>query len=206
MYARSTTVRGTPPAIDAGIDYVRETVMPTVRDMDGWVGLSMLCDRDTGRCIVTTAWADTDALHGSAGAVAAIRQRTAEILAGDAETEQWEIALLHRRRETHHGACARLIRADGDPDRLEQVLETIRTALLPRIEELPGFVSVSVLVDRDRGRLAAAVSYDSRLSMAEAERAGMSLREEFSGRTGTAITDVAAYDIALAHLRAPETV
>ncbi|MGY1722280.1 hypothetical protein [Blastococcus sp. SYSU DS0533] len=56
MYARSTTVRGVPEAIDAGIAYVRNKVMPAVGQMDGRVGLSMLCDRATGRSVVTTSW------------------------------------------------------------------------------------------------------------------------------------------------------
>ncbi len=58
MYARSTTVHGNPAAIDVGIAYVREAVIPAVRDMDGCIGLSMLVDRASGRCIVTTARAD----------------------------------------------------------------------------------------------------------------------------------------------------
>ena len=40
MYARSTTVRGNPDAVDEGIAYVRDTVMPAVQQMDGCVGLS----------------------------------------------------------------------------------------------------------------------------------------------------------------------
>ena len=63
MYARSTTVRGNPKAMDDGIAYVRDTVMPTVQQMDGCIGLSMLADRDSGRCIVTTSWADADAMN-----------------------------------------------------------------------------------------------------------------------------------------------
>jgi hypothetical protein len=50
------------------------------------------------------------------------------------------------------------------------------------------------------------VSYDSRQSMAEAERPGMALRQEFSSQMGADITDVMAFDIAVAHLRVPETV
>src|SRR5215217_8175489 len=56
MYARSTTIHGDPGSVDATTAYVRDEVMPAVRDMDGCVGLSMLTDSDTGRCIVTTSW------------------------------------------------------------------------------------------------------------------------------------------------------
>jgi heme-degrading monooxygenase HmoA len=206
MHARSTTVQGEPRAVEEGIAYVRDTVMPAVQEMDGWIGLSMLCARDTGRCIVTTSWGNADVLHRSAREVAAMRQRTAEILGGEAEVDEWEIAVMHRRHETHYGACARVIRAEVDPAGLDSVLDGFRVDLLPRIEELPGFVGVSLLVDRASGRTATAVGYDSRLSMAEAERPGMALRQDFTSRMGMTITHVAAYDIALAHLRIPETV
>ena len=86
MYARSTTVHGNPAAIDVGIAYVQEAVIPAVRDMDGCVGLSMLVDRESGHCIITTAWADADAMHRSAPNVRGIRDRTAEILCGNTET------------------------------------------------------------------------------------------------------------------------
>ena len=55
MYARSTTVRGNPEAMDEGIAYVRDTVMPSVKAMDGCVGLSMLCDAQQGHCIVPSS-------------------------------------------------------------------------------------------------------------------------------------------------------
>lgn len=206
MYARSTTIHGNPEAMDAGISYVRDRVMPAVQGLDGFVGLSMLVDRDNGSCIVTSAWSEADALHRSAASVKAMRLRAAHIMGGEAEVMEWDIAVLHRKHQTHNGACARVIRTSGDPGQLDRLVDTFRLAMLPRIEELPGFVSVSLLVDRASGRTAAAVSYDSRQSMAEAEQPGMALRQEFARDLGLDVTDVAAYDIAVAHLRVPETV
>ena len=51
MYGRSTTIEGQPSLIDEGIDYVRDVVMPALRRMDGCIGLSLLVDRGSGRCI-----------------------------------------------------------------------------------------------------------------------------------------------------------
>lgn len=206
MHARSTTVRGNPQAVDEGIAYVRDEVLPAVQQMDGCVGLSMLGDRASGRCIVTTAWADADAMHRSADGVLSMRERAAQILDGEADVQDWEIAILHRMHQTHNGACARVIRTQGDPAQLDRMLDAFRMGLLPRIEELPGFVSVSVLVDRSTGRSATAVGYDSRQSMAEAEQPGLVMRQDFARRLGMEIDDVAAFDVVIAHLRVPETV
>ena len=206
MYARSTTVHGNPQAMDDGIAYVRDKVMPAVQGMDGFVGLSMLADRESGRCIVTAAWADREAMHRSAGGVKAMRRRATEIMGGEAEVQEWEVALMHRMHETHNGACARVIWSQGDPAQMDSMIDTFRMGLLPRIEELPGFCSLSVMVDRESGRSATAVCYDSPQSMAEAEKPGMALRQEFAREMSAEITDVAAFDIVLAHLRVPETV
>jgi quinol monooxygenase YgiN len=206
MYARSTTIRGNPQAMDDGIAYVRDTFMPAVQQMDGCVGLSMLCERGSGRCIVTTAWADSEALHRSADGVMAMRERAAEIMDGDAEIDEWEISVLHRAHESHDGACARVIWSQGDPGRMDRSIDTFRMTMISRVEELPGFCSVSVMVDRTRGRFVVAVGYDSRDTMNQAQEQGMALRHEFNSQMGLEATEVAEFDLVLAHLRVPETV
>ncbi|MCW2740548.1 MAG: hypothetical protein JWR45_970 [Blastococcus sp.] len=206
MYARSTTVRGNPQAMDDGIAYVRDKVMPAVAQMDGCVGLSMLADRESGRCVVTTAWADADALHRSADGVMAMRRRAGEILQGETEVDEWEIAVLHRVHETHNGACARVIWSQGEPSAMDRWIDAFRMTMLPRVEGLPGFVSCSVMVNRMSGRTATAVTYDSRHSMDQAEQTGMALRQEFSSQLGMETVDEAAFDVCVAHLRVPETV
>jgi quinol monooxygenase YgiN len=206
MYARSTTVHGNPAAIDVGIAYVREAVIPAVRDMDGCVGLSMLVDRTSGHCIVTTAWADIEAMHRSAENVKGIRNRTAQILVGTAEVQEWEIAVLHRMYETRDDACARVIWTRGDPAQLDHAIDTFRMTLLSRLEELPGFCSVSVMVDRRTGDCATAVTYESRAAMEQATDQARALRREFTEAMGMQVTQVTAFDLVLAHLRVPETV
>ena len=206
MYARSTTVRGNAQAMDDGIAYVRDKVMPAVQQMDGCVGLSMLAERETGRCIVTTAWADAEALHRSADGVMAMRARAAEIMGGDADVNEWEIAILHRMRETGDGACARVIWSRCDPGQMDRMIDAFRMSMISRIEELPGFCSVSCMVDRGTGRVATAVTYADRDSMNRAQEQGMALRTEFHRAMGMEATEVAEFDLVLAHLRVPETV
>src|SRR5215217_5008088 len=152
MYARSTTVRGDPQSLDEAIAYMRDDVMPAVQGMDGCIGLSMLCDRDSGRCIATTAWESQEAMHDSEGAVHNLRERYAEMMRGTPEVQEWEIAVLHRLHTAPDGACCRVIWVRGDPARLDDATSTLRTTLLSRLEELPGFCSVSMLVDRQSGR------------------------------------------------------
>jgi hypothetical protein len=206
MYARSTTVRGKPEALDDGIAYVRDKVMPTVGDMDGCVGLSMLADRESGRCIVSTSWADHESLRRSADGVVALRERAAEILGGPAEVQEWEVALMHRLHSAHHGACARVIWSDGDPNDVDRMIESFRTAILPQLDDIPGCCSVSVMIDRDTGQGVLTTTYDSPQDMAAAKERAAGLREEFASRMNRTVTEVAEFELVLGHLRVPEMV
>ena len=206
MYARSTTVRGNPQALDEAIRYVRDEVMPVVHEMDGCIGMSMLCERDTGRCIATTAWQTEEAMHNSESGIHTMRTRMAEMMGGQPEVQEWEIAMLHRTREAPEGACARVSWARGDTASIDDRVSTMRMAMLPRLEELPGFCSVSAFVDRNSGRGVTATVYESRDAMNRASDQGRTMREAFAQQAGMEITEAAEMELVLAHLRVPETV
>ncbi|MGY1725519.1 hypothetical protein ACI79J_00975 [Geodermatophilus sp. SYSU D01062] len=206
MYARTTTVRGEPQRVDHGIAYVRNEVLPVIRLMDGFVGLSMLVDRDAGRCIVTSAWEDGRAMRSSAARVHPMRVQLVGIFGGEPEVQEWEIALVHRAHETHDGAWARLTWTRGDAADTDRTLDLFRTTTLPRIERMPGFCSVSVLADRDSGLSVGTVTFDDRGALEASREQARSIREDAVRAMGRDVVDVAEMELVLAHLRVPETV
>jgi quinol monooxygenase YgiN len=206
MYARSTTTRGNPQMIDDAIAYLRDEVMPAVTAMDGCIGLSMMCDRDSGRCIATSAWDSEEAMHNSESGMHDMRMRYAQTMGSEPEVQEWEIAVLHRKHTAPEGAACRVLWSRGDPATADNVLETFRMAMLPKMEELPGFCSVSLLVNRETGVATTATVYESRDSMNRATEMAKPMREEFTRQMGGEITEVAEFDLVLAHLRVPETV
>jgi len=206
MYARSTTVRGDAQAMDDVIAYVRDEIMPALQGMSGCVGVSMLCDREEGRCIITSAWADDTAMHATEQVVVDMRRRAAEIMRGEYETEAWEIAVMHRVRETGDGACARGIWSQGQPEQVDRIVEAWRSTIPPQLEQMDGFCGVSAFVDRASWRAVGAVSYENRAAMERSAGSGLALRDRFAASHGFDITDVAEFDLVLAHLRVPELV
>ncbi|MGY1809070.1 hypothetical protein ACI8AF_17000 [Blastococcus sp. SYSU D00669] len=207
MYARSTTLQGDPQTVDDAIAFVRTEVLPALSGMSGCVGVSMLCDREAGRCVVTSAWADETALHATEQDVADLRRRAAELVGDPAPvTEEWEIAAMHRVRETGEGACARVIWCRAQTGALERILEAWRTTIPPQLEQMEGFCGVSVFVDRASGRAVATVSYASRTAMDASAERGLALRDRFAASHGFDIDDVAEFELVLAHLRLPELV
>ena len=206
MYARSTTFMGRPEAVEDPIAMVRDEVMPAVQEMDGCVGLSMLVDRSSGSCIVTTAWASQPDLESSALKVAPLRDRAHQLFGSRPEVQVWEIALMHRAHETGEGACARVTWLRMPPEDVDRQVEDFRTRTLPQVEQLPGFCSASLLVDRTAGRSALAVVYDSADALAASRQAASGLRADAVQGTAAEVVDVAEFDVVLAHLRVPETV
>lgn len=205
MYARTTTVRGDPRAVDDGIAFIRDDVWPRVQRMDGCIGMSMLADREAGRCIVTAAWASEDAMRASATEVQESRRQAAEVLRAETvDIAEWEIAVLHRSRPAGDAACVRATWVDIPAGQVDGMIDAFRMSLLPRLEDLPGFCSVSLLVDRPGQRGVAAVTYADRAALERTREQGAALREEFSRATGSTITEVAEFDLAMAHLHVPE--
>jgi len=206
MYARSTTVRVSPQAVDELVVFMRDEVMPAVTQMEGFVGLSALVDRDSGRCIATSAWQTEEAMRASAERVNTLRDRMAQRFAATPEIQEWEIAVLHRLHHVADGACARVTMTRTDPANLDRIVTAYRESLMPWWEQTPGFDANSLLIDRRDGRSASAVVFESRDAMAHTRDQFTTLREEFVQRMGMEILEVAEFDVALAHLRVPETV
>jgi heme-degrading monooxygenase HmoA len=209
MYARSTTFRGDSNAIDDGIAYTRDKVWPAVQQMDGCIGLSMLVDRHTGRCIVTTSWEDAEAMHHSAEAIKSIREKAVASVHGvESETEvvEWEVGILHRVHNAPERAAGRVIWTKAPIGQADRIIEGFRQGVVNRLAGLAGFCSVSLLVNRDTGRCAIATVYEDRHAMHYSKGQAQAMREEFTERMGMHVTEVEEFDVVLSHLRVPETV
>ncbi len=205
MYARSTTVLGNPEAVDDGIAYVRDRVMPAVEAAEGCVGLSMLADRESGRCIVATAWTDDQVMRSTAEDLLPA-DRLVQALGGEkAQIQEWDVAVLHRARPAGDAARAQVTWARVTPNHVTELIDAFRLNLLPRLQELPGYASLSMVVDRRNGRTVSVTSFESPEALARTRKHARHLREQFARAMAAKIVDVAEMDLVLAHLRVPET-
>lgn len=205
MYARSTTIVAQASAIDDGITYLREQTMPALMTIDGCVGLSLLVDRESGQCIATSAWESEQAMRASESEVAPIRSDAGERLGGTiGRVEEWEIAVLHREHAAADGACVRCTWLQSPTDTTDLAIDTFKTYVLPRAEQMDGFCSASLFVDRASGQAVSATAWDSRAAMEAGREQASQLRTATAGQIGAEIVDVVEFDLAVAHLRVPE--
>jgi quinol monooxygenase YgiN len=206
MYARSTTIQALSSSIDAGIEHVRDTVMPALEGIDGCVGMSLLVDRSSGRCIATSSWESDEAMRASEESIRPMRDQAAELFGGSAQVEEWEIAAMHREHRSSEGACVRATWVNVDPDQIDGGIDFYKTTILPALEELEGFCSASLLVDRASGRGVAAATFDNAEAMERNKDQLDRMRATGSQQANAEVLDQCDFELAVAHLRVPELV
>jgi len=178
--------------------------MPMIQQIDGCIGISMLADRESGRCIATSAWQSMEAMRASDEQLRSIRDRAGEIMGGSPEIEEWEIALMHRDHQLPEGACARSTWVECAPEDLDRAIDVFKMGVLPQADQMDGFCSASLLVNRETGRAVATTSWDSREAMENSREQGDKLRTSFTQEVMSKVVDVCEFEVALAHLHAPE--
>ena len=207
MYTRTTATTAERSSLDAGISHIREVVMPALEEFDGFVGLSMLVDRSSGRCITTSAWESEEAMRASADGAQELRDRAVQVIGGlRPDIDHWEIAVLHREHETPEGACARVTWVRLDPAQVDAGLEMFKTSTLPALEEIDGLCSVSVMIDRRSGRGVSCVVYDSADTIERNRDQIDRIKSEATQVSGANVTDEHDFEVTIAHLRVPESV
>ena len=193
-----------PSSIDDGIAHVRDEVMPALRDVDRCVGVSLLVDRQSGRCIATTAWETEDARRASVERITPIRDRAAEKFGGAVNVEEWEIAVMHRDHRSAEGACVLATWVKVPPDQVDHGIEHYRSSVLPQLEGLEGFCSASLLVDRASGRAVSCTTFDSSDAMERSRDRITALKATSMPEANADELDECTFELALAHLRVPE--
>ena len=189
MYARSLTFNGRPENINAGIAFVKNEAEPLLDSIEGCRGLSMLVDRGTGRCIVTSSWNNERSMLESNDQLRTIRDRGKDVLGGSMQIDEWEFAVMRR---SNHGECCRVSWLQGDVDLM---IESLRTEILPALEKTIGFCCASLLVNRDAGIGCVTTAWETRGAMVASREASASQVQ---------IVDVHEFDLAYAHLHVPE--
>lgn len=207
MYARSTTTMAQPDRIDDAIALINDELMPMLTDIDGCVGLSLLVDRSTGRCIATSSWETEEAMRASNEQLQPIRQQMLEASGGDRPVvEEWEIAIFHRDHESPTGAGARVTWARPPEGQLDTALDAYKTEVLPALESQQGFCGASMLINREAGLICGTASFDSMSSLERNREFGAERRAMMAERTGVEFVDVIECELAIHHLRVPELV
>jgi heme-degrading monooxygenase HmoA len=178
--------------------------MPALEGIEGYIGLSLLVDRPSRRCIATSSWQSEEAMRASEESIRPIRDQAAELFGGSAQVEEWEIAAMHREHRSSEGACVRATWVKVGPDQIDQGIDFYKMTILPALEQLEGFCSASLLVDRASGRGVASATFDNVEAMQRNKDQLDRIRATGSQEASAEVLDECDFELALAHLRVPE--
>jgi hypothetical protein len=87
---------------------------------------------------------------------------------------------------------------------MDETTETFRTGIVPRLDDVPGFCSVSLMGDRQTGMSVITATYDDRSSLDGSAETVRGMRDRFTQETGSEVTDMAEMELVIHHLRVPE--
>ena len=94
MFARVSTFQGPPDQTAEGIRLAREQILPAARLMDGFKGIYLLYDRESGKSLSVTLWESEADMQACEEAASHVRAQSAEA-SGDKviSVERSEVAL-----------------------------------------------------------------------------------------------------------------
>ena len=85
MYARMTTIHSPRERMDAGLDKVKEDIVPSMRQMPGFKGIIGLVDRNSNTGITLSLWEDEQTMRQGEEEGTRLREEAAKAM--KAETE-----------------------------------------------------------------------------------------------------------------------
>ena len=152
--------------IDAGIEYVRDTVNPVLHQQKGFAGTIAAVDQANNVFGVLTRWeteADRDA---SESAMLKAREEAHEIMGGTLSVEYFEEVLFEPVGGAPRvGSSLFLTRVAMDPAKIDDNLQYFRREVLPEIKKSEGVLFVRQMVNRQTGDAVAGVGYTDAASM-----------------------------------------
>jgi hypothetical protein len=179
MYLRVTAFKSDPAEIEAGIAYLRDKIIPSLKHVSGFLGATCVVDRDKSTGAASTLWESLEAMNKAeqAGVQARIDSEAAtgiEVM----DVDRFEITTLEMATPTAKvPSYTRLITAYGDPKDLDKVTQLVREQSLPKLRQQPGFRAFAAGVNRMSGRGFTSASFASAEEREASNAALMATRE-----------------------------
>jgi heme-degrading monooxygenase HmoA len=181
MYAR--IVQSTAATdIDGGVAFVRDTVVPVIRQQHGYRGLIISADRKAKVFGVLSLWADKADLDASNSAMAKTRAEGQKVIGGELTAEGFEEVLFEATQPPAAGTSLLVRRLTMDPGKVDDNIEFFRTTVLPQIKATAGFRGVRQMINRETGDAIVGTLWDDAAAMDDAAIEAEQRQAQAAGR------------------------
>ena len=97
MYGRVTRLEASPEEMESGVAYVRDTIVPAARELDGFRGALNFTDRQSGTGMTITLWESEEAMRASEERANTLRDDAARALGATVVgVERYEVTIEER--------------------------------------------------------------------------------------------------------------
>ena len=94
-FMRVNSMQAAPDKLEDGIRFVREQVVPLLKQQAGFQAVMMGVNRENGRAYVTSAWESADARQASEAAVRAQRGQAGQLMGGgQVSVDEYEVVFI----------------------------------------------------------------------------------------------------------------
>jgi heme-degrading monooxygenase HmoA len=160
MFVRVVTFTGAKD-VDGGLEFLRNTVAPLLRQQKGWAGTTASVDRDNGVFGVLTLWETATDRDASENAMGQVRAEANDIVGGELGVEFYEQVVFDVVQPPRIGARLLLRTISMDPATVDENIEFFKSEVLPRIKAGSGYLALRNLINRETGEGAVGSLWES---------------------------------------------
>jgi hypothetical protein len=199
MYIRLLTFSGATN-IDAGVEYLRDQVVPVLDVQHGYRGVSASADRPGAILSILSLWdtiADRAASDNSLGKA---REEALNLVGGSLSIENFEQVVRSVVKIPVPGCALHVSRVSMDPASVDGNITFFKHEMLPRIEAAPGFCALRNMVDRQTGGSVVSSIFEDRTSL-DAFVAGNEDRRALAVARGISFGDSSVRELLLSEIK-----
>lgn len=199
MHTRVLTFTGAKN-IDAGVDFLRQKVVPVLNDQKGYRGITASADRSGGVLGILSLWETQADREASDSALAKARQEAIDIVGGELTVETFEQLLAEVDAPPGPGSALMVTRISMDPAKIDGNFAFFKSDVLPRFKANAGFQSVRNMINRETGHGLVGTVWANQDAMKAAAAEALGRRQEGIAR-GVSFGDVSYREILFSDLK-----
>jgi heme-degrading monooxygenase HmoA len=198
MFTRVVTFTGAKD-LDGGVGFVRDEVVPLMRQQHGFRGLTVSVDRSGALLGVLSLWDSEADRAASESALAKTREKAQTVIGGTMAIESFEELVLDVVEAPVVGSSLLVRRVSMDPAKVDENAAFFTREVLPQIKANPGFRAARNMINRQTGEGLVGTSWTDTASM-EAAAAAAEARREQATRQGVTLGEQSRREIVFVEL------
>jgi heme-degrading monooxygenase HmoA len=192
MFLRATRVQTPPDKVEAAIENFKTNTVKSLRAAPGNQGAVLLVNRQTGAGMGITYWESAKALAAAEQTGIQSRTQMTKNVPGTQiiNVERAELMIMDRTEAPKAGTFVRMVTINGDPEKVDAGIVSIRNHVLPLLKAQKGYRATIASVDRQTGRLAASTVWETKADLDASESKLAGPRAEAAKAAGAGPNDV----------------